>query len=285
MTHIALIITGLTGRLHSSFQMATKLQKEGHSITYLCPEDVKDKVETIGFSYVQLPSINYNYEHSDLKAIQSSSWYMRCKYHFKNYHKHYIKGIKVLHLEEYKTILHKLNPDHVIIDMELHDLIFTAAALKIPITLFTAWFSNSMGLGTTLPPLRTDILPGKGIKGNPIGILANWLFIKFKVQARIFTNKLTFKDYRRQVLKKYAKTNGFPVHTLISSNLPGLFCYTNLPILSFTIAEMDFPHKPAKNHNYIGPMIYEQRDIKFDEKSNEIIDSIILEKKKSLYLK
>ncbi|GAA4882295.1 glycosyltransferase [Flaviramulus aquimarinus] len=281
MAHIGLIITGLTGRLNSSFQMATKLQNEGHTITYLCPKDVKKKVESLGFIYIQLPPINLEYKHDDLEKIQSSSWFSRCKYHYKNYFKHYKIGKKILNLNEYEIALKKLNPDHFIIDMEMHDLIFTAYKLKIPVTLFTAWFSNKMGLGIKLPPLRTDIIPGKKLKGSSIGILINWLFIKLKVQARIFVNKLTFKDYRRQVLKKYAKNTNFPTRTLIASNLPYLFCYTNLPILSFTLSEMDFPHRSAKNHIYVGPMIYEQRDAKFDANSNKIIDEIIQLKQKA----
>lgn len=281
MAHIGLIISGLTGRLHSSFELATKLQKEGHSITYLCPQNVKDKVENIGFKYVQLAPVNMGYNSENLKIIQASSWYKRCKYHFINYNKHHEKGKKILGLDKYKNKLATVNPDHIIIDMELHDLIFTATSLNIPVTLFTAWFSNRKGSGFKLPPLRTDIIPGKGIKGSALNIFTNWLFIKFKVQARIFANKLTFKDYRRTTLIEYAKTNGFPVKALIPSNLPHLFCYTNFPILSFTISEMDFPHKPAKNHIYIGPMIYEKRDSKFDQNTIKIIDTIINEKQKS----
>ena len=82
MAHIGLIISGLTGRLHSSFELATKIQKEGHSITYLCPQNVKDKVENIGFKYVQLAPVNMGYNSENLKIIQASSWYKRCKYHF-----------------------------------------------------------------------------------------------------------------------------------------------------------------------------------------------------------
>ncbi|MEW4924160.1 hypothetical protein [Algibacter sp. 2305UL17-15] len=278
MAHIALIITGLTGRLHSSFKLATKLQSEGHSIIYLCPQNVREKVVKHGFDYVQLSPINFGYKHSTLKNIQSSSWVKRFVYHYKNYFNHYEIGKKVLGLEVYKAELKKVKPDHFIIDVELHDLIFAASALNIPVTLFTAWFSNNMGLGLKLPPLRTNIIPGNGIKGSSLGILASWLFIKFKVQARILVNKLTFKDYRRKVLRKFAKENNFPTNTLIESNLPYLFCYTNLPILSFTLSEMDFPHKPAKNHIYVGPMIYEKRDFNFDVKSIHLIDEIINEK-------
>jgi len=102
MAHIALIVTGLTGRLHSSFKMASKLKKEGHSITYLCPQDVKKKVETIGFDYVQLDPINI-----EIKNAQSNSWFNRCQYHFNNYSKHYETGKKLLGLNKYKNELKK----------------------------------------------------------------------------------------------------------------------------------------------------------------------------------
>ncbi len=279
MAHIALLVAGITGRLNSSFEIARRLKKQGHRITYLCPIDVKTKVESQGYDYLQLKPINGDFKHKLVKDIQSSSWLKRFIFHLKNYSKHYGLGKEILGLEDYENQLKKVRADHFIIDMELHDLIFAAYSLNIPITLYTAWFSNKMGFGTKLPPLRTSIIPGRGITGSPIGILINWLFVKFKVQARIFVNKLSFRDYRRQVLKQYAKSIGFPTQSLIASNLPHLFCYTNLPIVTFALAEMDFPHTPNSNFIYAGPMVYAKRDMTFDKNTNDLIVHVISKKR------
>ena len=136
MSHIALIISGLTGRLHSSFALANKLQSEGHSITYLCPEDVREKVEVHGFSYVQLPPINFSYSAKELNHLKSASWIKRCIYYFQNRSKHYEIGKNVLQLQDYERVLKELKLDKAIIDMELHDIIFTC--LYVPGIMY-AW--------------------------------------------------------------------------------------------------------------------------------------------------
>lgn len=279
MAHIAIIISGLTGRLHSSFEMATRLREEGHTITYLCPKDVKDKVEHLGFSYVQLPPINFGYQDSGLKTIQASSWGKRLVYHIKNSTRHYEVGKRVLNLEEYETILKKVDPDRALIDMELHDIIFAAWSIAIPITLYTAWFSNKITLA--LPPLRSHIIPQKEAKGNTFKIFIAWTKVRLKVWGRLLVNKITFKNYRRAVLKKYAKQNGFPVHTLIATNMPPMFAFTTLPILTMNIKSLDFPHRPQKNIRYVGPMVFDKRDREEDAPAlHHKIDKIIASKKK-----
>ena len=139
----------------------------------------------------------------------------------------------------------------------------------------STWFSNKMGNGTKLPPLRSDIIPNKGIKGSALGILFNWIYIKIKVQFRIFLNNLTFKGYRRAALLRYAKENGFPTDTLIATNLPIFFSYTNLPFISFTMAEMDFPHQPERNFYYAGPMVHEKRKMMLNITENNLLDNIL----------
>ncbi|MFD2726453.1 nucleotide disphospho-sugar-binding domain-containing protein [Hyunsoonleella rubra] len=281
MAHIALIITGLTGRLFSSFEMATRLEKEGHKITYLCPMDVKEKVESIGFDYVQLPEINYNFEARNQKNKPQSNWIKRLGNHFRQYSTHYTKGKEILGLDVYNTILNNLNPHHIIIDVELHDIIFASLNLDAQITLFTAWFNNEMRADLKLPPIRTCTIPGKGIKGSWLGILLSWTFVKLKVRGRIIVNKLKFRDYRRSVLKTHALKQGMPSKNIILSNLPDLFAYTNIPTISMTLAEMDFPHDPPNHFKYIGPMVYEQREMKFDKNVAKMIENVVKIKSES----
>lgn len=273
-----MIMTGLIGNLNGSLGVVSKLLDEGHKVTCMSVLEIREKVERHGMTYVQLPPINFSFSHEDFGLPVRGGWLERFKNNVKNRVKIRKKGRKILGLDRYEKIIADLNLDRVVIGQELHDLIFVCYRLKIPITLLSTWFSNRMGMGTQLPPLRTDIIPGNGLKGSKLGILTNWIFIKLKVQARILIDKVNFKGYRRAALKKYALASGFPFKTVVSSNLPQLFSYTNLPTISLTMAEMDFPHIPYTNFKYIGPMVYWKRDAKAKQGRNTHVEVIIKQK-------
>jgi len=117
MAHFAIVITGLTGKFHTSLEMASRLITEGHEVTFLCPIDIKQSVEQYGHSYIQLPEVNFFFEDPELKTIQSSSWVKRFLFHFRHFFQHYNRGKRILHLETYKTILKNVNADHIIIEI------------------------------------------------------------------------------------------------------------------------------------------------------------------------
>lgn len=284
MAHIAVIMTGLTGNLNSSLELCNRLKKEGHTITYLAIRDIKEKILPYNIKYIQLPEITYSISSKEL-GFSNKSFFKKKIFHLKNREDIYKKSIQFLSLNEYEKILKSLNPDKVIIDQEIHDLIFISYKLGIPITLVSSWFNHIKDSELKLPPIRTSIVPNNGFKGSCLNILINWLFIKLKVYARIVVNKLYFNDYRRATLKRYAKSNGFPIKKLVATNLPNLFSYTSFPLLSFTMKEMDFQHKPPRNFVYVGAMVSENRIIKTDKEP--ILEKIIKiksnENKKIIY--
>ncbi len=279
MAHIAIIMTGLTGNLHASLEVASRLKNEGHNITYLSVRDVKSKVESYGFKYVQLPEIKHGISIKDI-GFNEKSWIKKLMYHTNNKKKIYDESEKILKLEEHYSVISSVNPDIAIVDRELHDIIFTIFSLKIPFIISTTWFSNKMGNGLKNPPIRTDIIPGVGTKGSPPFIFLSWTLIKLKVKARIFVNKIFFKDYRRQALLRYAKKIGFPVKEIVASNLPNLFTYPNINTLSMTMSEMDFKHKPYKKFKYYGPMVFESRDEVYSENIKKRLEVIFQRKLK-----
>lgn len=282
--HIAVAAPSLTGRLHSTFELVSRLEKEGHTVTYLCSSENAKKIECQGFKYIEIPAINFYFKDPDNQM--SSSWLGRFKFHFKNLGKHYSLGKRILYLEEYKSIIEKLNPDRVIVDVELHDLIFAALAVKIPVILCHTWFSDS--ISTKLPSIRTSIIPGKGFSGSKLGISLSWLKMRLMVYGRLIINKLTFNNYRREVFRKYAKEIGFARNNMMVNTLPPLYSFTKLPILTFALQEMDFPHRAAKNLKYVGPMVYENRvgknvDVATKSRLIEIFNTKNALKKKLIY--
>lgn len=256
MPHIAVVVSGLLGRMHSGFELISRLEKEGHRVTCLCQPYTTEIVAKQGFDYLEIPEINFNFIDSQAK-IPDGSWFQKWKRHLKSRQGRYEYGKKLLKLIAYEKIWDELKPDHVVIDVELHDLIFTAYSAKIPITLFHTWFSDVPDL--RLPPIRTSIIPGKGLGGSSIGIAWARLIDWAKIQGRLHINKLKFQNYRRSTIKDYAREIGFPINDLRVSTLPPLYRFTKLPILLLAMRELDFPHKPDKNLTYAGPMVYEDR--------------------------
>ena len=279
--HIAVAAPSLTGRLNSTFELVSRLEKEGHEVTYLCSADIAPKIQKQGFKYVEIPTINFNFKDPNQKELPS--WFSRFKFHFKNLNKHYTRGKQILHLDEYKRIIAELNPDKAIVDVELHDLIFTSIAAKVPVALFHTWFSDTISVNS--PSIRTNIIPGQKFSGSKMGILCSWIAMRIKINGRVVLNKLTFNNYRRSVFKKYASEIGFDTSALLVNTLPPLFSFTKLPILTMVMSELEFPHKLGKNIKYLGPMVYGQRVDKTTESDDEKRLNQILKLKNSKHKK
>ena len=269
--HIAVAVPYLLGRLHSTFELISRLEKEGHSVTCLCSKLISEKIENQGFSFVEIPEINFYYQDSQRKEL--TTWFAKCKYYFKNLNRHYAYGKRILNLDEYKSIIIKLNPDLVLADVELHDLIFAAIAAKIKVVLFHTWFSNK--ISKNLPSIRSTIIPEIGFSGSVFGIALNRFKMRLMVYARLYINKLTFNNYRREIFRKYAQEIGFDRSNLMVNTLPPLYSFTKLPILTMAMLEMEFPHKTANNLKYIGPMVHQNRvNGKIDVDINDRIEAV-----------
>ncbi len=255
MAHIAIVTGLLTGRINASFEMASRLGNEGHTITYLCQPKSQKRIEENGFNCFPVSEITFDYKDPRRKA--KASWVDKFKFHFAEIKSHYKEGKKILKLEEHKEVLRTVNPDLILIDTEIHDLIFTAVALKIPVKLITTWFSDTISLKS--PSVRTGIIPGKGFSGTKLGVFLSWLKMRTKINARVILNKLRFENYRRWMFKKYAQEIGFDTRGMLVNTLPPLYSFTKLPVVSMSMSELEFPHKFAENIIYVGPMVYVDR--------------------------
>ncbi len=256
MAHIAIVTGLLIGRIYSTFELASRLGAEGHRVTFICQPSTESKIASYGFECKPVPEISFDYKDPRRRGMEST-WIAKFLYHFKYLGSHYREGKKILKLEKHKSVLKEVNPDMILVDVEIHDLIFTAIALHIPIKLYTDFFSDKISMD--LPPIRSSITPGKGVRGSKVGIIWAWLFLRTKIYGRVMLNTLRFKHYRRYVIKKYAQEIGFKTNGLLVNTLPPLYSFTKLPTITMAMPELEFPHKPAKNLIYIGAMVYENR--------------------------
>jgi UDP:flavonoid glycosyltransferase YjiC (YdhE family) len=82
--------------------------------------------------------------------------------------------------------------------------------------------------------------------------LQRWLAIKTTSLRNAFTE-------RRAVLRAYARRLGFPLSRLEQYGWITLFNFHQLPVLSLTARELDFPHTPPRWLRYVGPMVAAER--------------------------
>ena len=259
MARIAVITTGLTGILHASFELISRLQTLGHEVVYLCPQDIEDRLKGLGITYVQIPEIQF-------------------EIHGKNAFKKARKQI-----EHTENLLKTLEIETALIDEELHELIFTALKLNIEVRLLSQFFCHQKR--PNLPPLRSSLIPGKPLGYRYWQIELNWLFVKSKIFTRALLNRLQGKSYRRILILKLAREAGLRRGALTYRNFPSPFIHTALPVYSITLAELEFPHKSPANLHYIGPMVDSSRAISQADKNEEFWTDLDLKEseKKLIY--
>ena len=146
-------------------------------------------------------------------------------------------------------------------------------------TLLSQWFSlwNRPGL----PPLHHDTLPGKGWSGSALGLKSAWLFLKIK-RWWIFQKKKwrSVGTNRQSILKAYAQQVGFPLDYIRENYWPGPFTYSQLPVISITAKELEFPHSIRPNLHYVGPMVYDQRkDVQANSQISNYLKQLIKDSK------
>jgi len=260
MAQIICITTGLTGVLHASFEVVSRLKQAGHQVIYACPWDVEEKVTRQGFDYLQLAPVNFD-PAPDLPDVRGGPFirWRRMGNRLMKARERRAKAIEALGMDEFVKVLDTLNPDLILIDLELHDYILTAIGNKTPTVLLSQWFS--LWERPNLPPVNQSTIPGISWKGHRLGIKLAWLKIRIKRIRSVWKKRLltAFTD-RGSILLHYAKQVSFPTKELIEYHaFPPPLTYRTLPVISLTAWELEFPHKPRPNLFYVGPMVYVDR--------------------------
>jgi UDP:flavonoid glycosyltransferase YjiC (YdhE family) len=258
MAHILLITSGLTGILYASFEMVKTLEAAGHHVTYASPKAVGEKVCANHITYRQLPPTNFEPCPEVPNFRGKTRKLKRLIYKFRYAKRLRKEAVDALNMKQFRSILQDINPDLVLIDVELHEYLMTCVALDMPTILLSQWYSLWDRKG--LPPLLEDTIPGEGFRGSQLGLHLAWRKIKLK-RWWIFGKQKwrSAATDRRSILKQYAHQIGFPMQYATQNFWPGPFTYNTLPVFSMTLKEMEFPHDQQKELHYIGAQVYTDR--------------------------
>ena len=258
MAHIVCITTGLTGILNASFEMVSRLEKAGHTLVCAAPENVREQVMVQGFQYGHLPALTLDPE-PRLPAF-SGPWRKARRWWYKLVHRKERRrqALESIGEPQIRTKLQAFSADLLIIDIELHEYIFTAASLGIPFVLLSQWFSLWKQPG--LPYLLHHTIPGQGSKGHPARIAWDWQQVKWQRRWMFAKKKwMSLGTDRRSTLQRLADKLDFPTQLIRENYWPGPFTYRELPVISMTAWEMEFPHRKRQQLFYVGPMVYTGR--------------------------
>ncbi len=249
MAHIVCITGGLTGIFNASIALVKQLEQAGHRVTYASPKDWSDLTTQYNIPFVQLEPWVFDWKEPPLSRWQK----------FRQLGERRHQAIKALGVENFAETMKELNPDILLIDMEMHPHIMTAVVNDLPVALLCQFLSILKR--ANLPPIHTDIIPGEGWRGQWFGIEWTWFrygWTKWREYQRERWQRMGLD--RISVLRCYAKKIGYPFREKFEfkqSLIP--YPHNDLPILCFNGLELDFPHVRHPSMHYIGPMVDENR--------------------------
>lgn len=247
MSHILIVTSEMAGRINISVELSRRLGAKGHRVTIASPVDLGSQVAALDATFAHLaPRREKAEHHGDRRSTLRE---------LRDLRERRARAADVMDVDGIAAAIAALAPDAVLVDIELPVHVMAATAARVNVALWTSMLSVWKRPG--LPPLHTSITPEDGWRGSRAGI--EWAWLRFRL-AKWFANQrriiMRRGADRISVLRVVAANAGFPFGTEASIYdwlIP--FTYRTLPVLSFNALELEFPHDPAPNCSYVGPVL------------------------------
>ncbi len=268
MAHIAYISVGMNSTVHGSLELGRRLRAAGHRVTFLSHKPIDQIVQENDFRFVRLTADDHWREMrseivqpaNPLRDLGKLVRWARTMRQLRR---------QSMQLRELDATIGDLQPDLVLVDIECHVAVIAARKWGIPVALPMFWLT--VFKQGALPPPHTGLLPPRNYRDR-IAVGFAWM----KLHARLLLGELIRSVSRREVrarflplsygtvryadLKELARVRGYPIRSE-ADRFQWLrpHMYTQIPILSLNIYELDFPHSIHPNMTYVGPMLNTQR--------------------------
>lgn len=250
MAHIVFVTGGATGLFNASLALIEQLQQAGHQVAYASSGNLQAPLTALGIPYVPLkPWVMPSEAKSPGSRWAQWRQVRVCQQ----------QAIAAWNMDHFTQTVRSLNPDLLLVDIEMHPQTLAAAMSPYPVALLCPFIS--IWNRTHLPPIHTGTLPGEGWRGQWWGMQWSWLrygWRKWKEHQRDRWQQ-TGLD-RISLLRCYARQINYPFRAR-SGFTQWLVPYPHraLPILCLHAQELDFPHNPHPSMHYLGPMVAESR--------------------------
>lgn len=258
--HVAIISHDLTSRFNTSLEFADRLALAGHRVTYITHADVGDIVNAHGHDFRRLSSTPAHSPWLTRPSLRGLFPWIRKARQLRR---------STADDDEIERTVSAVNPDILLIDIEMHYAVIAVTHIPIPAVLYMNWFC--IYRLPDMPPMNSGFAP-TGTKSDSRRIRLAWQRARIDVLIRRIRRKLgpaMIGDLLRPI--SYATYHYADVEAAARARRVRLgarsdrrqwlepLMFMDLPVLSFTAREMDFPHDPHPNMRYVGPMIANAR--------------------------
>ena len=269
MANILVISSGLTSKYLTHMELTRRLQILGHEVCYASQGSIEAVVAAQGLPFLRLrgeapnkPKTYYRQNGALAKLLQFVGKFLTIRQRQK-------KAIRAFEIEHFLATVANVNPDVLIIDIELHPQIMAAYSIGKPVLLTCSWLSIFEHPNS--PPMNLYELPGNNVRKSWQG------FRRWKKQLLLKKRIHTVGEDAATLYKLLGKQLNFPIDNEIDDEqwiLP--FSYRNLPVLMLSSLEMDFPREPFPVEHHIGPLILKNRSRrKFSPGEEESLENIL----------
>lgn len=255
----------------SGLGLMQRLAVRGHHITCMSTSNVEDRLNDFPFDYVQLDrpddSLWVDFQ-KDMGRLEK----------LKRLKERQDKFLQVNEIQDnFLELVETAQPDLIVCDVELIYQALACLKLNVPIIMAMNWFSF---WESKAPPMHTMTLPGERFPGSLLGIKLQWLKLKLqnhKERLRIYLSTVGIDQ--KSILIRFCKQQGLSTRELEFGiwKLPAAM--RNLPYISFTAGELDFPGNSVSKHRYVGPTVDEQRSDKITPESRKSLDTLFAKRK------
>ena len=246
MARILYLTSGLTSMVFAATELGTRLRDRGHNVVFSSSKDCSATVSSAGFEFYLLEA-DRKYRQAYDEATTNTAKREAYERSFDN--------------REIEDLVSSIEPDVLLIDMELHYALTVTRPLGIPTIMPIVWYS--VFFSTSNPPLHTSLTPDQRRK-TVVAWLRLWAnkvrrLVSERVRRTVDRSVPTPIEYNsrsRLDLAKLARNRGFSLrsHTTVVQWLRP-FMFTGLDVMSYNPVEMEFGKVDHPLLHHVGPMV------------------------------
>lgn len=253
MATILCVTSGFEALLYSSLELSRRLEAAGHRVVFVSEPETAPVVAAQGIAFRRLPPSGYDaFLAADAQRSGWERWATR--------HRRRREAAQASAAGSLLDTIRDVDPDLILIDIELHEQIVGAIATGVRTALLNSFASIWRRRG--LPPPHHLVCPGRGWSGSAPGLALRWWMLRGRKWLRMASQRLRRAGCDRvSVLREMATDLGVDLDRYIDFGqwlIP--FSYRGLPVLSLHALEYEFPHAPPPHVHYVGPMVLEGRE-------------------------
>ncbi len=252
MARILVVTSGLPSVVYGSVELARRLARAGHQVTFGGLPPVRALVEHHDLGFLPLDPGGYE---QFLEADARAGALPRLR----SLGRRRRQARDAMALDGFREAVRARRPDLVLVNGEMHGHIIAATATGVSLALLNSFVSIWRRPG--IPPPHSRARPGVGWKGSRPGCASLWLVLRARKWARAAAQRVRQVGCdRRSIWGGLAREAGFDLGRETDDSqwlIP--FTYRRLPVLSLHALEFEFPHRPPERVHYVGPMVLESR--------------------------